>query len=59
MIIKIFSRTAYPHSLLEFIPNSIIEDCVKECKSDCYYKTVRTKDQFTFMFYVILTGCSR
>ena len=44
--------------LLNYIPQSIFKDCVAAYNADLVHKTVSTWDQFTFMFYGVLTGSS-
>ena len=44
--------------LLNYIPQHIFKLSVNEFNADAAHNTVSTWDQFTFMFYGILTGCS-
>jgi hypothetical protein len=44
--------------LLSFIPKNIFNSCVSAHQSEAAHKTVTTWDQFTFMFYGVLTGSS-
>jgi len=42
--------------LLSYIPKEIFNSCVSIHNSEAAHKTVSTWDQFTFMFYGVLTG---
>jgi hypothetical protein len=44
--------------LLSFIPQELFKQSVSNYSSDKWYKKVRTWDQFVFIFYGVLTGCS-
>ena len=44
--------------LLNYIPQNIFKNCVAAYNGDAAHKTVSTWDQFTFMFYGVLTGSS-
>lgn len=41
--------------LLAMIPDEIFSSQVEECKSDKYYKRMKTRDHFICMFYAVLT----
>ena len=53
-----FSGQPILGQLLSFIPPDIFKSCVFTHQSDGAHKTVSTWDQFTFMFYGVLTGSS-
>ena len=41
--------------LLAIIPDEIFDEVVQECKSDRYFKRMKTRDHFICMFYAVLT----
>lgn len=43
--------------LLSFIPADLIDTCVKEHKSDHYYKTLTTYRQLVFLLYGVISRC--
>lgn len=43
--------------LLSFIPADLIASCVKEHKSDHYYKTLTTYRQLVFLLYGVISRC--
>jgi hypothetical protein len=44
--------------LFSFIPSGIIDQAVKEYKSDHYYKTLTTQKQLAFLLYGVITRCN-
>lgn len=44
--------------LLSFLPRELFRKSVEVYSSDKWYKQVRAWDQFVFVFYGVLTGCS-
>jgi len=44
--------------LLSFIPQEFVKNSVQQFQFDKWYKQVMSWDQFVFMFYGVLTGCS-
>lgn len=44
--------------LLSFIPRELFKKSVEAYSSDKWYKKVKAWDQFVFVFYGVLTGCS-
>lgn len=43
--------------LLSFIPAHLIDTCVKEHRSDYYYKTLTTYRQLVFLLYGVISRC--
>lgn len=41
--------------LLSLIPKELVDQCVAECESDKYYKTLKTYKQFVFMLYGVIS----